>query len=158
LYFSDSESRWPPLASLAPDRVAYLSTFSKTLAPGLRSGWLCAPRAIASRIELAKEGADLSSSVFDQAIVSEAVSAGLIERRLPALRRFYHSRCEAMLDALESSTPPGARWTKPLGGFFILMEFDRELDAASLLPRAIDRGVAYVPGEPFFVNGGGKNA
>jgi len=157
LYFSQSAAQRPPLAALGPERVVYLSTFSKTLAPGLRSGWLCAPAAIASRVELAKEGADLSSSVFDQAIVSEAVSTGLIERRLPALRDFYRSRCQAMLEALDGNAPADAHWTKPLGGFFILMEFDRDLDTG-LLQRAIDHGVAYVPGEPFFVNGGGKNA
>jgi 2-aminoadipate transaminase len=157
LYFSDDPSRMVPLAALRPDRVVYLGTFSKTLAPGLRTAWLRAPDALAAKVELAKEGADLSSSVLDQAIVIEAIRDGLIERRLPELRRFYRIRCEAMLDALERFAPAGSRWTKPIGGFFILMELPAGSDTTAMLPDAIETGVAYVPGQPFFVDGSGGN-
>ena len=116
-----------------------------------------APEAISAKLELAKEGADLSSSMLDQAIVIEAIRDGLIERRLPALRSFYRVRCEAMLEALERFAPEGSDWTKPIGGFFILMKLAAELDAADLLPQAIESGVAYVPGESFFVDASGAN-
>lgn len=155
LYFTDDASRLVPLAALRPDRVVYLGTFSKVLSPGLRTAWLRAPEVLAEKVELAKEGADLSSSMLDQAIVIQAIREGLIERRLPELRRFYEVRCRAMLDALDRFAPPGSRWTRPTGGFFILMELAAGADATEMLPAAIDGGVAYVPGQPFFIDGSG---
>lgn len=157
LFFESEASRLVPLAALRPERVVYLGTFSKVLAPGIRTAYLRAPEAIAKKIELAKEGADLSSSVLDQTIVAEAILSGLIERRLPELRRFYDVRCRAMLEALERFAPAGSRWTKPIGGFFILLELADRIDATEVLPRAIAGGVAYVPGQPFFVDGSGAN-
>lgn len=157
LYFAGDSSRLVPLAALRPDRVVYLGTFSKVLAPGLRTAWLRAPDQLAAKVEVAKEGADLSSSVLDQAIVFEAIREGLIERRLPELRSFYHVRCAAMLEALDRFAPAGSHWTKPIGGFFILMELAAGIDATLMLPDAIESGVAYVPGQPFFVDGSGAN-
>jgi 2-aminoadipate transaminase len=151
------EARPQPLAALRPERVIYLGSFSKVLAPGLRAAYVCAPEAFALKVEMAKEGADLSTSVLDQAIVMEALRSGLIERRLPELRRFYEVRCRAMLDALTEFEPIGARWTRPSGGFFILLEMAGEIDATEILPQAIDSGVAYVPGQPFFIDGSGAN-
>jgi 2-aminoadipate transaminase len=157
LYFGEGSPRLTPLAALAPERTVYLGTFSKVLAPGLRTAYLCAPDAVASRVELAKEGADLSSSVFDQAIVVEAIREGLIERRLPALREFYEVRCRAMLAALDRFAPAGSSWTTPAGGFFILMELAAGADATERLNDAIEHGVAYVPGQPFFIDDSGAN-
>jgi len=156
LYF-DEEARLTPLAALCPERVFYLGTFSKVLAPGLRTAYVCAPERLSARIELAKEGADLSSSVLDQAIVMEAIREGLIENRLAELRRFYEVRRVAMLEALERFAPAGSGWTKPAGGFFILMHLAEGIDAGQRLERAIANGVAYVPGESFFVDGTGQN-
>jgi 2-aminoadipate transaminase len=150
-------TRPQPLAALRPERVIYLGSFSKVLAPGLRSAYVCAPAAVAAKVEMAKEGADLSTSVLDQAIVMEALHLGLIEKRLPELRRFYEVRCRAMLDALAEHAPAAARWTRPAGGFFILLEMAGELDATEILTQAIDAGVAYVPGQPFFIDGSGAN-
>ncbi|HVF91004.1 MAG TPA: PLP-dependent aminotransferase family protein [Blastocatellia bacterium] len=157
LYFAGERRRLDTLAALRPSRVVYLSSFSKVLAPGLRTAWLCAPEEIASKVELAKEGADLSSSVLDQSIVAEALRSGLVERRLPQIREFYRIRCRAMLEALEGSAPQGSSWTSPLGGFFILMKLAEGADAAGMLPDAIEEGVAYVPGQPFFVDNSGAN-
>ena len=157
LYFGSDDERLVPLAALCPERVVYLGTFSKVLAPGIRTAYLRAPEAIAKKVELAKEGADLSSSVLDQTIVAEAIRSGLIERRLPELRRFYEVRCRAILEALERFAPSGSHWTKPIGGFFILLELAGGVDAGEILPRAIAGGVAYVPGQPFFVDGAGAN-
>jgi 2-aminoadipate transaminase len=157
LYFTEEASRLVPLAAFRPERVLYLGTFSKVLVPGIRTAYLRAPEEIAAKIEIAKEGADLSSSVLDQAIVAESLRTGLVERRLPELRRFYATRCRAMLDALDRFAPAGSRWTKPIGGFFILMELAKGIDATSALPLAIDNGVAYVPGQPFFVDESGEN-
>jgi 2-aminoadipate transaminase len=157
LYFDDEASRLPPLASLCPSHVIYLGTFSKVLAPGLRTAWLRAPKEIAAKIETAKEGADLSSSQLDQALVYEALRTGLVDSRLPMIREFYRTRCVAMTEALESHAPSGTTWTHPRGGFFVLMETDRKIDATKLLPQAIEAGVAYVPGQPFFVDSSGAS-
>lgn len=150
----DGDSRPDALVAMDASRVIYLSSFSKVLAPGLRAAWMFAPDPIAAKVEIAKEGADLSSSVLDQAIVAEAARSGLIEKRLPHIRQFYRLRCESMLDALTHHAPSEATWTRPLGGFFILMHVEG-IDTADALPRAIEEGVAYVPGQPFFVDGSG---
>lgn len=157
LYFDSAAEQPAPLVSLSPERVIYLSSFSKVLAPGLRTAWICAPEEISAKTELAKEGADLSSSILDQAIVAEAARSGLIERRLPEIRKFYGDRCRAMLDALSRYAPEKAKWTEPTGGFFVLMEVDPRIDMTELLPEAIESGVAYVPGQPFFVDSSGSN-
>lgn len=157
LHFEKDATNLQPLAALNKERVIYLSSFSKVLAPGLRAAWVQAPKEFAAKLELLKEGADLSSSVFDQAIVAAAVRDGLIDKRLPMIRQFYQVRLEAMLDGLEKHAPVGASWTKPTGGFFILMEVAKGIDMAKLLPEAIERGVAYVPGQPFFVDASGAN-
>lgn len=156
-YLTQEAPRLVPLAAFRPERVVYLGTFSKVLAPGIRTAYLHAPEEIALKVELAKEGADLSSSVLDQAIVVESLRSGLVERRLPELRKFYEARRRAMLDALDRFAPAGSRWTKPIGGFFILMELAEGIDATKVLPAAIENGVAYVPGQPFFVDGSGEN-
>jgi 2-aminoadipate transaminase len=158
LHFASEAAALPvPLVAISPSRVIYLSSFSKVLAPGIRTAWVHAPEPLATKIELAKEGADLSSSVLDQAIVTEALRTGLIERRLPEIRKFYEVRCRAMLDALEKNAPKESRWTRPSGGFFILMELEGKVDTTKLLPAAIESGVAYVPGQPFFVDDTGAN-
>ncbi|HWX41037.1 MAG TPA: PLP-dependent aminotransferase family protein, partial [Blastocatellia bacterium] len=140
-----------------PSHVIYLGTFSKVLAPGLRTAWLRAPKEIAAKIETAKEGADLSSSQLDQALVYEALRTGLVDSRLPMIREFYRTRCMAMTEALENHAASGTKWTRPRGGFFVLMETDRQIEATKLLPAAIEAGVAYVPGQPFFVDSSGAN-
>src|SRR5262249_8658017 len=142
LYFDEEASRLAPLASLCPSRVVYLGTFSKVLAPGLRTAWLRAPKEITAKVETAKEGADLSSSQLDQALVYEAMRTGLIAERLPAIREFYRTRCMAMTGALDRNAPPGTKWTMPRGGFFILMETAGGIDAAGLLSTAIEAGRA----------------
>jgi 2-aminoadipate transaminase len=157
LHFADDAAELKPLAAINPERVIYLSSFSKTLVPGLRTAWVVAPKAFAAKLELLKEGADLSSSVFDQAIVSAALSSGLVEKRLPEIRKFYEVRSKAMLDALAQHAPQGSRWTKPVGGFFLWMEVAGGIDTTEILPQAIERGIAYVPGQPFFVDASGGN-
>jgi DNA-binding transcriptional MocR family regulator len=157
LHFEEGATNLRPLLALNKERVIYLSSFSKVLAPGLRTAWVQAPKELALKLELLKEGADLSSSVFDQAIVSAALREGLVEIRLPAIREFYKVRLEAMLEGLEKHAPAGSSWTKPTGGFFILMEVASGIDTTTLLPEAIERGVAYVPGQPFFVDQSGAN-
>ena len=157
LYFGEPNRNLRPIAALRPERVIYLSSFSKVLAPGLRCAYVSAPPELASRIELVKEGSDLSSSLMDQAIVAEALREGLVEKRLPWIRSYYEERCIAMIESLRHKAPASWKWTTPTGGFFIMLEAQPELDTIEKLEFAIENGVAYVPGSPFFVDGSGKN-
>ncbi|MCS6884045.1 MAG: PLP-dependent aminotransferase family protein [Acidobacteriota bacterium] len=150
LYFEHSPPR--PIKSLDEEqKVVYLGSFSKMLAPGLRTGWAVGPTGLIRLMELAKEAADLCSGGLDQALVEECLSCGLLERRLPVLRDFYKLRCQTMLEALSEYAPQGVRWTYPRGGFFVWVWLDN-MDATSLLEVAVEQGVAFVPGQPFFAD------
>jgi 2-aminoadipate transaminase len=158
VYFDHTKVPPPPIAALDQHgRTIYLGSFSKVLCPGLRAGWVVAPPHACRRLELAKEAADLCSSSLDHAIVAEAVATGLIDERLPSIRGFYAARCGAMLAALEKHATPGSTWTRPGGGLFIWVELPAGCDSRATLDSAVNAGVAYVPGAPFFVDGSGTN-
>jgi 2-aminoadipate transaminase len=137
--------------------VIYLSTFSKTLAPGLRLAWIVAPLDVIRKLVQAKQGADLHSATFNQMIAYEAVRDGFLQRHLPVIRQVYRERREVMLAALTEHFPPGVRWTRPQGGLFLWLTLPEGLNAAELLPDALAAKVAFVPGAPMFPNGGGEN-
>ena len=145
----------PPLAALSADTV-YLSTFSKTVAPGLRTGWILAPAALRERLVIAKQAADLHTSSLDQAILERYLRDHDSDAHVELVRRAYGERCAAMEEALAASMPEGFSWTRPDGGMFLWAEGPRGLDAAALLPEALNRKVAYVPGRDFFPKGGGE--
>lgn len=151
LYFDNP----PPLPIKSFDtegRVIYLGSFSKVLTPGLRTAWIVAPSEIIAKVELIKESTDLCSSMLDQAIVAECVKEGLIEGRIPKLREFYKVRCQAMLSALDKFAPKGTTWTRPTGGLFVWVELSSQIDTTELLSQAVEQGVAFIPGAPFYVN------
>ena len=158
VYFDPGDPPPSPLASLdRSGRVVYLGSLSKVLCPGLRAAWTVANPEISRHLELAKEGADLCSSSLDQAIAAEALKEGLVDDRLPSIRRFYAERCNAMLSALRREAMPGCSWTHPTGGLFVWVSLPDGIDARLMLDAAVDAGVAYVPGAPFFVDGTGSN-
>ncbi|MDZ4180993.1 MAG: PLP-dependent aminotransferase family protein [Coriobacteriia bacterium] len=145
-----------PLRAL-DDEVIYLGTFSKIFAPGLRLGWVAAPRPVLAKILLAKQAADLCGSAFSQ-VTAERYFAGTRWRRvLQGLTRTYAERRDAMLAALEEHFPPEARWTRPEGGFFVWVELPAFLDTGSMLAEAVEHGVTFVPGDSFFPDGRGRN-
>ncbi len=154
-------ARPQPLAALDSARhgalrhVIYLGTFSKVLAPGLRVGWIAAPADLVPKLVQAKQGLDLHTSGLTQAIIMEACQHGLLEQHLPQLRSTYCTRRDAMLTALAQCMPAGTRWTQPAGGMFIWVTLSAHLNAATLLPAALEQQVAFVPGETFYANGGG---
>ncbi len=158
LYFEDTthvdETR-PIKADDTTDRVVYLGSFSKILAPGFRVAWLVAPRPIAEGVELAKQAADLCSGVFDQRIVHAALEQGVIEALAPRLRRHYQEKRSVMEEALIASFGGRARWVKPRGGFFLWVKFEDHVDDRDLFERAIEQHVSFVVGSAFFVNGEG---
>jgi 2-aminoadipate transaminase len=144
----------PPISARCGEQAIYLGSFSKVLAPGLRLGYLVAPKALYPKLLQAKQAADLHTPGFNQRIVHEIVKDGFLDRHVPTIRARYRAQRDAMRVALERHLPQGCRWTVPAGGMFFWVELPAALDASALLPRAVDAGVAYVPGAPFFAGDG----
>jgi len=147
-----------PLKSRDEDgRVIYLGSFSKVLAPGLRCGFIVAPPAIASRLEIAKQAADLCSGMLDQSIVDEFCASGALRPQIDKVRAFYRGKRATLLSALAEHFTGRATWTDALGGLFTFVTLAPEVDTALYVERAVANGVAYIPGAPFFVDGSGRN-
>jgi 2-aminoadipate transaminase len=137
--------------------VLYLSTLSKTLAPGLRVAWVVAPESVISRLVQMKQGADLHSSTFSQMVAYEVAKDGFLDRHVRTIREVYGQRLKAMLDALEHHFPEGVRWTRPQGGLFLWVTLPDGFDSTELLKEALGQErVAFVPGASFFPRGGGE--
>jgi 2-aminoadipate transaminase len=160
LYFEDSASEAdvrPIKTDDTTGRVIYLSSFSKTLAPGFRVAWLAAPPALAAKFEMAKQAGDLLTGSLDQRLIYEACRRGVLERRLPVLRAHYAHKRDVMEAALRRELGTAVSWPKPKGGFFLWLTLAAGLDADRMIPRAVEHGVIYVAGEAFYVNGEGQN-
>jgi len=161
LYYNSARPQ--PLAALdvelsgALRHVAYLSTFSKLLAPGLRVGWVAAPEELVSKLVQAKQGLDLHTGSLTQAMAYEACRDGLLDRHVPTIRSTYHTRRDTMLEALELHMPKDVKWTRPKGGMFIWLTLPTHIDTTLLLQTSLDQKVAFVPGAAFHANGGGTN-
>jgi len=138
--------------------VIYLSTFSKTLAPGLRLGWMVAPVEVIQHCVMAKQGMDLHTSTLNQMVAYEVISQdGFLKNHVRKIRLVYQERRDVMLAAMERHFPEGIRWTKPQGGLFLWVTLPEGLDSEHLLPKAIANKVAYVPGHAFYPDGSGRN-
>ncbi|GAB6148541.1 aminotransferase-like domain-containing protein [Stetteria hydrogenophila] len=138
-------------------RVIYLGTFSKILSPGLRIGYAVGPESLVSHLVQVRQLVDLHSSTLSQYIAMEAIRRGVVDRTVERARRIYREKRDAMLEAMEEYFPEGSRWTRPAGGLFIFAYAPAGVDTRAMLPEAVKRGVAYVPGSSFFVDGGGAN-
>ncbi len=137
--------------------VLYLSTLSKTLAPGLRVAWIVAPESVIARLVQMKQGADLHTSTFCQMVAYEVARDGFLDRHVRRIRDVYGERRNAMLAALERHAPEGVQWTRPAGGLFLWITLPEGLDSARLLREALEQErVAFVPGASFFPRGGGE--
>ncbi len=148
----------PTLRSMAgAGEVVYLSSFSKILAPGLRTAFILGAEELLAKVEIAKQSANLCGSSLDQRIILACLRRGLIEEQKARIRPYYRAKRDVMLDALAREMPPGATWTRPQGGLFVWLGLPEGMDAASLLEAAVAEGVAYVTGAPFFVDGGGES-
>jgi 2-aminoadipate transaminase len=143
--------RPPSLAALDDAGVVLqLGTFSKTLAPGLRIGWIAGPPALIRACTTAKQAADLHSSTLAQRAASKLLETFDYDAHLGKIREIYGARCDTMLAALTRQLPPGAKWTRPDGGLFVWVELPEGLRTDELLLRAVEEKVAFVPGAPFF--------
>lgn len=147
----------PSLASLAPGGVIQLGTFSKLISPGLRIGWICAPPEINKFFEKVKQAVDLHTNTFCQYVITEFVKDGALDRHIDKIRREYSHRRDVMLSALSDNLPSHVTWTKPDGGLFIWATLPEGVSALKLLPAAVEEKVSYIPGGPFFAEGGGEN-
>ena len=137
--------------------VLYLGTLSKTLAPGLRLGWVVAPEEVIARLAVAKQAVDLHTGTFVQMIAWDAARGGFLDRHVRRIRTVYGARRDAMLAALARHFPPRVRWTSPQGGLFLWVTLPPGVSATALLARALERDVAFVPGTSFHPDGGGDS-
>jgi DNA-binding transcriptional MocR family regulator len=159
LFFPDVATEADTRPIVADDRegrVIYLSSFSKTLAPGFRVAWLHAPEPIAAKLELAKQAEDLCSGGLDQRVVYEACRRGLLAKQLPMLRSHYQQKRDVMVRGLKSRLGDTVYWPEPRGGFFLWLRLADPLRSDELLPLAQARGVIFVTGTAFFVDGWGR--
>jgi len=147
----------PSLRAWAPERTIRVCSFSKVLAPGLRLGFVIAPRACIDLFVRLKQATDLHTATVSQRAAHRVLAGGLLETHLPQVRARYAAQCRVMLEALQAHMPRGVTWTRPAGGMFVWLTLPQHVDATALLDRAIERKVAYVPGEPFFAGAPQKN-
>ncbi|MDI9232749.1 PLP-dependent aminotransferase family protein [Limnohabitans lacus] len=141
----------PSLSSRHPEGSVYLGSFSKILAPGLRLGYLVAPKALYPKLLQAKQAADLHTPSFNQRVVAEVLKDGFIDRHVPTIRALYKQQCEAMLAALDREMAGlGLSWNRPVGGMFLWVQLPKGMNAVALLDKAVKKGVAFVPGLAFY--------
>ena len=146
----------PLAASLPGAPVISVGTFSKVIAPGLRVAWLAGPEAVVARLALLKQVTDLHTSSLTQRLVYRFVSGGQLPAQVARLRVAYRAKRDAFLRALGRHLTGKAIWTRTAGGMFVLLRLPAGRSATALLPAALDHGVAFVPGAPFFAAGGGE--
>jgi len=145
------------LAASDPEApILTVGTFSKTIAPGLRVAWIAGPAPVIDRLALLKQVTDLHANSFTQRVVHRYVSAGHLPAQVAHLRSAYREKRDVFLHALERRLKGKATWSRPAGGMFLLLRLPPGQSATALLSKALDEGVAYVPGGPFFPAGGGE--
>jgi 2-aminoadipate transaminase len=160
LYFDDVASAAETRPLKADDnngRVVYLSTFSKTLAPGFRVAWVAAPAPIVERFDTAKQSMDLMCGILDQRVVHQSIVRGVLEHQAAPLRALYRKRRDVMEQVLREQFGDQLTWIQPKGGFFLWAKLPDECECEPLLARAMDQGVIFVIGSAFCVDGSGHD-
>ncbi len=147
----------PSLFELAPQQVIYVGTFSKTMVPGFRLGWVVAEFEVLELLVRTKQASDLHTSTFTQYIAHEATKNDFMTEHMKKVQAYYHNQRDFMLAAMQEHFPSAINWTHPQGGMFLWVTLPEGNDSTALLDKAVEQKVAYVPGEPFYANGGGKN-
>ena len=147
----------PSLYGYAPDNTIYVGTFSKTLAPGLRLAWIVADKNLITKLVETKQGTDLHTSSFGQLLAYECIEGGFLEEHSRFISSLYGERCARMLAQMDAHFPPEVTWTRPSGGMFVWVTLPQHMSAQKLFEVALEQEVAFVPGTPFYANGGGEN-
>jgi 2-aminoadipate transaminase len=144
-----------PLTARNPEGCVYLGSFSKVLAPGLRLGFLVAPKSLYPKLLQAKQAVDLHTPIFTQRMVAEVMKGGFLSRHVPTIRALYKGQRDAMLSAMTREMAGlDVQWNTPVGGMFLWARLPEGLSAVDLLPKAVDKGVAFVPGAAFYADHG----
>ena len=142
-----------PLTARNPEGCIYLGSFSKVLAPGLRIGFIVAPKSVYGKLTQAKQAADLHTPSFNQRVVAEVIKDGFLDRHVPTIRAMYKAQRDVMLVALEREMAGlDVQWTRPVGGMFLWVKLPAGMDAQALLAKAVERNMAFVPGAPFYAD------
>lgn len=148
----------PPLKAMdTRGLVVYMGSFSKTLSPGIRLGWILAAPELLQKFNTAKQGADLQASTIMQMVVNTYLEDYDLDENIRKLNALYHKRRDLMLSLLEQEFPKGSSWTHPQGGLFIWVTVPEQIDTAKIMPQVVARKVAYIPGHSFFADGGVTN-
>jgi len=147
----------PPMRRYVGGDVITMGTFSKTVSPGMRLGWLYAPPYIMEKLVMAKQAADLHTSYFVQRVVYQYLSDNDLEGHIRKIRRMYKVQRDAMVSALERYFPEGVNYTRPEGGMFLWVTLPEGISSMDLFSLAIKDKVAFVPGQAFFADGSGQN-
>jgi 2-aminoadipate transaminase len=150
LWYDEEPPR--PLASRWSEGTLYLGSFSKVLAPGLRLGFMVCPKLLYPKLLQSKQAADLHTAALNQRIVHQVIRDGFLEQHVPTIRARYRTQRDAMEAALHAHMPAGCEWAKPSGGMFFWLRLPAGCDAMALLPKAVEAGVAYVPGAAFYAD------
>jgi DNA-binding transcriptional MocR family regulator len=149
----------PSIMSMAPDSTIMLGTFSKLLAPGLRIAWLIAPKGDCfDRFVKMKQGADLHTNTFAQYVIYEYLKSGALDEHLVKIRELYSKRKNLMVKCMKKYFPEGVSFTEPKGGLFLWVTLPEKINTMTLMPKAVEKLVAYIPGTAFYPDGGGENA
>ena len=147
----------PTIRELAPERTLHLGSFSKIFAPGFRLGWIIGPEALLEQIYICKQALDLCPPVFNQYLATEFLTSGALDANLVKTKTEYRRRRDLMVSLLEKYMPAGVTWTYPEGGLFLFLTLPEGIDTIEMYDEALSKGVAYVAGSFFFLNGSHRN-
>jgi len=154
--FFDNRSR-PPIKKYLPDQTLMSGSFSKTIAPGLRIGWMFAPEAVLSQFNIAKQAADLHTNILSQMILYRYLTTNDLDARLRTITSVYRANCRLMCDLLDDLGSKRVTHTAPEGGIFLTATLPPGVDSMNVFRKGIEKKVAVMPGIPFYTDGGGKN-
>ncbi|MEN8262134.1 MAG: PLP-dependent aminotransferase family protein [Nitrospirota bacterium] len=153
----DGESP-PSLFNLAKSgNYIYMSTFSKTIAPGFRVAFIAADEEMIAKLSVIKQGTDLHTNTFGQYVINEYLESGCYDEHILLLKKEYKYRRDCMIAAMEQYFPSSVTWNRPGGGMFLWVKLPEQCDANQLFSICIDHNVAFVPGQEFFPDSSGKN-
>jgi 2-aminoadipate transaminase len=150
-YISFEEEMPPPVTGLdKAGRAMYTSTFSKIVSPGMRIGWLVAPRVFISKIAEAKSNVSICNDGITQYVATQLFKRGEVERQIPKVTEVYRRKRDLMLEAMALSFPEEAEWNDPKGGLFVWVKLPEHVNTTEILKEAVQNGVAFIPGSNFF--------